>query len=247
MLFRLILLFVILVFVPAYSFATEIRVAVASNFKETIATLAQRFEANSDYKVTLSFGSTGKHYAQIKNGAPFDVFLAADVRRPKLLEEEGVAVSGSRFTYAIGKIVLWSPNKDSIDADVKVLEYDEFRYLSIANPKLAPYGLAAKEILLARNLWDRLSKKIVRGENVAQAFQFIKSGNAELGFVAYSQIKSPKHKIDGSFWVVPQVLYTPIKQQAVIIKDSEAAREFISFVRSKEALKTIRDYGYDTP
>ncbi len=232
---------------PANSIAAEILVAVASNFKTAMTSVARRFELNSDHKVTLIFGSTGKHYAQIKNGAPYDLFFAADVYRPKLLEEQSAAITDSRFTYALGKIVLWSPRKNVIEQDAKLLEREAFRYLSIANPKLAPYGRAAKEVLLNLKLWNGLAKKIVRGENIGQTFQFVKSGNAELGFVAYSQIKNPKQEIEGSYWLIPESLYTPIEQQAVMIKDTTAAGEFIKFVKSKAALKIIRDYGYDTP
>jgi molybdate transport system substrate-binding protein len=197
--------------------------------------------------VTLIFGSTGKHYAQIRNGAPFDAFFAADRRRPELLEEEGVALPGTRFTYALGKIVLWSPERGVVDPEARVLERGEFRHLAIANPKLAPYGKAAEEVLQARGVWARLRGRLVRGENVGQAFQFVKSGNAELGFVAYSQLKRANQPIEGSLWNVPRALYTPIEQQAVLLKDSVAARGFLSFVRSDEALTIIGDYGYQTP
>ncbi len=232
---------------PGQSIAEEIWVAVASNFTDAITSIAKRFEASKNHTVTLIFGSTGKHYAQIKNGAPFDAFFAADVRRPELLEKEGVALPGSRFTYAMGKVVLWSPKTGYVDPEASVLERGEFHHLAIANPKFAPYGKAAQEVLQARGLWGRLSGRLVRGENIGQTFQFVNSGNAELGFVAYSQVKRPNQPIEGSFWEVPQALYTPIEQQAVLLKDNEAARGFLSFVRSDEALKIIRDYGYDTP
>ena len=232
---------------PGQTIAEEIRVAAASNFTDAITSIARRFEAITNHKVTLIFGSTGKHYAQIKNGAPFDAFFAADVRRPELLENESVALPGSRFTYAVGKVVLWSPKTGYVDSEGRILESSEFRYLAIANPKLAPYGKAAQEILQARRLWGRLSGRLVRGENIGQTFQFVKSGNAELGFVAYSQVKRPNQPIEGTFWEVPQTLYTSIEQQAVLLKDSVAARAFLSFVRSREALKIIHDYGYDTP
>jgi len=222
-------------------------VAAASNFTDAITAIARRFEATTKHKVTLIFGSTGKHYAQIKNGAPFDAFFAADVRRPELLENESVALPGSRFTYAVGKVVLWSPKTGYVDSEGRILESSEFRYLAIANPKLAPYGKAAQEILQARRLWDRLGGRLVRGENIGQTFQFVKSGNAELGFVAYSQVKRPHQPIEGTFWEVPQTLYSSIEQQAVLLKESVAARAFLSFVRSREALKIIHDHGYDTP
>jgi len=243
----MVLMAVTMLFVHRQSLAEEIRVAVASNFTDAITSIAARFEARTSHKVALIFGSTGKHYAQIRNGAPFDAFFAADRRRPEVLEQEGAAVPASRFTYALGKIVLWSPEAGYVDATGSVLDRGEFRHLAIANPGLAPYGKAAQEVLQARGLWDRLSRRLVRGENIGQAFQFVKSGNAELGFVAYSQLKRPNQPIEGSFWNVPQALYTPIEQQAVLLKDSEAARGFLSFVRSDEALMIIRDYGYETP
>ncbi|UCE75821.1 MAG: molybdate ABC transporter substrate-binding protein [Gammaproteobacteria bacterium] len=235
------------VLVPGQTTADEIRVAVASNFTDAMGAIAERFETGTGHKVTLISGSTGKHYAQIRNGAPFDAFFAADRRRPELLEEEGVALPGTRFTYAVGKLVLWSPERGIVDPEAVVLQRGEFHHLAIANPKLAPYGKAAEEVLQARGLWARLSGRLVRGENIGQAFQFVKSGNAELGFVAYSQLKRPNQPIEGSLWNVPQALYTPIEQQAVLLKDSEAARSLLSFVRSDAALMIIRDYGYETP
>jgi len=227
--------------------AEEIRVAVASNFGNAIKGLSQSFEQKTGHKVTLIFGSTGKHYAQIKNGAPFDAFFAADSKRPELLEKEGLASPGTRFTYAIGKLILWSPKKGYVEAGGRVLEKMSYRRLAIANPKLAPYGKAAQEVLQSRELWGALKGNTVRGENIAQTFQFIQSGNVELGFVAYSQVKRPGHTITGSWWEVPQVLYTPIAQQAVLLKDKETVREFLAFVKREESLKIIRDFGYDTP
>jgi len=229
------------------SIAEEIQIAAASNFANTIISIAQRFEINTGHKVTLIFGSTGKHYAQIKNGAPFDVFFAADIKRPELLEKEGIALAGSRFTYAIGKLVLWSPTPNYVDSSGKVLEQMEFRHLAIANPKLAPYGKAAVEILQARGIWNAIKGRTVRGENISQAFQFVNSHNAELGFVAYSQIKHPGHPSAGSWWEIPQSLYTPIEQQAVLLKQNKAARDFLSFIKSDESLEIIRSFGYGTP
>ncbi|VAW90642.1 Molybdenum ABC transporter, substrate-binding protein ModA [hydrothermal vent metagenome] len=246
-------IFILLLFVePGYLLAKEIRVAVASNFKAAITSVTSHFEATSDHKVTLIFGSTGKHYAQIKNGAPYDVFLAADSQRPQRLEEEGIALANSRFTYARGKIVLWSPAAGYIDSTATILKKSEFRYLAVANPRLAPYGKAAKEVLTRLKLWDSLANKMVRGENINQTFQFVKSSNAEMGFVAYSQLVSlmknnQQKRIEGSYWEVPQSLYSPIEQQAVILKDNKAAHEFIAFIRNEQALKIIRDYGYGVP
>ncbi len=227
--------------------AGEIRVAVASNFSEAIKNIAERFQLSTGHVVTLIVGSTGKHYAQIKNGAPFDVFFAADSLRPQRLEAEGVALRGSRFTYAIGKLVLWSPQPTYVDAEGKVLDTGGFRYLSIANPKLAPYGKAAQEVLQARGVWDSLQARIVRGENIGQTFQFVKSGNAELGFIAYSQLKQPGQVIEGAFWEVPQSMYTPIRQQAVLLHDNAIAHSFMSFIKNAESRQVIRAFGYGTP
>lgn len=225
----------------------EIRVAVASNFKSAATQLAAVFESSTGHEVTLIFGSTGKHYAQIINGAPFEVFLAADIRRPELLEKEDNALPGSRFTYAVGKLVLWSPKKGYVDAGGNVLDNGNFRFLAIANPALAPYGRAARQVLEGRGLWKELTGRIVRGENIAQTFQFVMSENAQIGFVAYSQIRHPDHAVGGSFWEVPQTQYTPIEQQAVLLKDNVAARAFLSFLQSDLAIQIIHDFGYDTP
>jgi len=227
--------------------ADEIRVAVASNFTTTIRDIAGRFEQQNGHKVTLVFSSTGKHYAQIIHGAPFDAFFAADARRPELLDTEGVALAGSRFTYAVGKLVLWSPDEDRVDSTGKVLEQGDFRHLSLANPRLAPYGRAAREVLEKRGLWEALQDRMVRGENIGQAFQFVGSGNAELGFVAWSQVKRPDQAASGSWWDIPQALYSPIEQQAVLLKDNLVAHDFMAYVRSEEALEIIRTYGYGTP
>ena len=228
-------------------FADEIRVAAASNFRPAMRVLAKRFEAQSGHKVQLIFGSTGKQYAQIVNGAPFDAFFAADVERPEQLEQEGLAIAGSRYTYALGKLVLWSPKAQFVDPAGKVLESDSFRYLSLASPTLAPYGLAAQQTLESLGLWEKLEPRLVRGENIAQAYQFVSSGTAELGFIAYSQIQNPKRKNKGSYWEVPQSLYTPIEQQAVLLLDTAAGREFLAFTRSWDGLKIISAHGYSVP
>ena len=224
--------------------AGEIRVAVASNFSKAITDIAGQFEKHTGHEVKLIFGSTGKHYAQIRNGAPFDAYFAADTRRPELLEQEGLALPGSRFTYATGKLILWSPLEAYVDSRAEVLGKNDFHHLAIANPGLAPYGKAAQEILQAYGLWESLQRRMVRGENIGQTFQFVKSGNAELGFVAYAQVKSPGQPVEGSWWEVPQGLYTPIQQQAVLLKEGEVARAFMAFIQSDEAAKIIRGYGY---
>ncbi|MEN8215536.1 MAG: molybdate ABC transporter substrate-binding protein [Pseudomonadota bacterium] len=223
--------------------AGEVHIAVASNFTNAIKAIAERYQ--SDDKIVLVFGSTGKFYAQIMNGAPFDAFFAADIRRPALLEQQGVALPGSRFTYAQGKIVLFSPKAGY--ASAAVLKKRAYRYLAIANPKLAPYGGAAKQVLEKLGLWDRVRFQLVRGENIGQAYQFVISGNAELGFVALSQIKQPDIAISGSYWEVPADLYQPIKQQAVLLSHKESAHAFMEFVQSEEAKAIIQGFGYEVP
>jgi molybdate transport system substrate-binding protein len=233
--------------ITGQAMAAEIRIAVASNFSRAMMVAAGTFEADSGHKVKLAFGSTGKQYAQIKNGAPFDAYFAADSRRPEQLEKEGLTIPGSRFTYALGKLVLWSPTPSYVDTRGDILQQGAFRHLAIANPALAPYGGAAKEVLQTRGLWDQIEGRLVRGENINQAFQFVASGNAELGFVAWSQVKRPDHEVEGSFWAVPATLYTPIEQQAVLLKDSNAGRAFMSFMRGEKAIRIIADHGYTTP
>ena len=239
--------------------ADELKVAVASNFYPTMKVIAKRYElrtagSTAHHKVILIPGSSGKHYAQIVNGAPFDVFFSADTERARLLEQEGKVLAGTRFTYALGKLILWSSIDNYVDSKGEVLNKKDFRYLAIANPKLAPYGKSAEEALRSLKLWENLQGRLVRGENIAQTFQFISSGNAKLGFVAYSQIKKPALSIGGSFWEVPKTLYKPIEQQAVLLKDSPVkksnrniGREFLSFVKSDESLRVIFESGYDLP
>jgi molybdate transport system substrate-binding protein len=224
--------------------AAEVRVAVATNFTAAMAALVERFESRGEHEVLVSFGSTGNHYAQIKNGAPFDAFFSADVERPRLLEDEGVAVAGSRFLYAVGRLALWSSRAGYVDADGRVLATGDFRHLAIANPELAPYGAAARDVLTARGLWDSVQPRLVRGQDIGQAYSFVATGNAELGFVAYAQIKKPGGEIAGSHWLVPDSLHQAIEQHAVLLRDTPAAREFLAFVKSDEARAIIRNYGY---
>ena len=226
--------------------ADELRVAVASNFRYAIEELTPRFERETGHEVTLIYGSTGKHFAQIENGAPFDVFLAADELRPRMLEEDGLTVSGSRFIYAIGKLVLWSAERDQIDGNGRLIDGD-FRFLAIANPTLAPYGRAARQALVKLGIWQSVYPRVARGENVAQAYQYVVSGNADLGLVALAQIKIPGSGTSGSHWEVPATLYDPIRQQAVLLKDTPTARDFAEYLRSDAALTVIRRYGYGTP
>jgi molybdate transport system substrate-binding protein len=232
--------------------ADEIKIAVASNFYPTMKELVTHFESitpNSDTtnNIVLISGSSGKHYAQILNGAPFDLFFSADKLRPNMLEKEDVFNNQSRFTYALGKLALWSPFNEYVDSDGQVLYTDDFRFLAIANPKIAPYGVASKETLTSMNLWQDMEEKLVRGENIAQTFQFAKSGNAKLGFVSYSQILSLNSSSEGSYWLVPQDMYQPIEQQAILLKDSSLGKDFLSFIMSDEALDIIKRNGYDLP
>ena len=232
--------------------ADEIKIAVASNFYPTMKELVKHFELithNSDTtnNIVLISGSSGKHYAQILNGAPFDLFFSADKLRPNMLEKEDVFNNQSRFTYALGKLALWSPFNEYVDSDGQVLYTDDFRFLAIANPKIAPYGVASKETLTSMNLWQDMEEKLVRGENIAQTFQFAKSGNAKLGFVSYSQILSLNSSSEGSYWLVPQSMYQPIEQQAILLKDSSLGKDFLSFIKSDEALDIIKRNGYDLP
>lgn len=230
--------------VPHAAGAAEVRVAVAGNFAEVMGELAAAFEARTGHRAVLSAASTGKHYAQIVQGAPFDVFFAADARHPERLERDGRAVAGTRFTYAIGAIVLWSPRPGLVDAQGQVLKTGGFRFLAIANPALAPYGRAAEEMLRKWGLWEGLQDRLVRGQTITQAYQFVKTGNAELGFVALSQVKRPGKAAEGSWWRVPQALHSPIEQQVVLLRDTPPARALLEFVRGDAALKIIRAYGY---
>ena len=232
--------------------SNEIRIAVASNFYSTMQEIIVQFELeNTDTsranKIVLIPGSSGKHFAQIINGAPFDLFFSADKLRPELLEEQGMIRDHSRFTYALGRLVLWSPRDGFIDSDGLVLSEADFRFLAIANPKIAPYGIASKETLVSMNLWQDMNEKIVKGENIAQTFQFVRSENAELGFVSYSQILDPMFNLGGSFWLVSQSLYNPIEQQAVLLRDSSLGKEFMKFMQSDKALNIINKNGYDLP
>ncbi|MXZ39301.1 MAG: molybdate ABC transporter substrate-binding protein [Holophagales bacterium] len=221
--------------------AGEVTVAVAANAAEAVEALAADFEQRTGHRVTVTVGSTGKLYAQILHGAPFDVFLAADQERPRLLVEQGLAVEGSRLTYAVGRLVLWSPDAE-VDA-AHTLRAGSFRRLAIANPDLAPYGAAARDVLSELGLWESLRSKIVVGENVGQSFTMAASGNAELGFVALSSVLSQ----GGSYWEVPPETYSPIRQDAVLLDRAGgniAARAFHLFLGSATALATIESFGF---
>ncbi|MHB8453378.1 MAG: molybdate ABC transporter substrate-binding protein [Acidiferrobacterales bacterium] len=227
--------------------ANEVNVAVAANFIHTVEDLGTEFAGRGGGRLVISSGSTGKLYAQIHAGAPYDILLSADAATPGRLVEQGLAVAGSRFTYARGRLVLWSRSPTLVDRDGKVLRGKKFRHLAIANPKTAPYGAAALAALRHLGLWQSVRSRIVRGEDIGQTFQFADSGNAELAFVALAQLKDPDLRSGGSYWLVPQNLYPPINQQAVLLeraKSNSAALAFLSFLQSPAAQSIIRRYGY---
>lgn len=232
----------------ASAFAEEVQVAVAANFTAPMKVIAADFEKATGHKVVLSFGSTGKFYTQIKNGAPFDVFLAADDTTPEKLEKENGTVAGSRFTYATGKLVLWSAKPDVVDAKGEALKKNTFTHIALASPKLAPYGQAAVETMNKLGVYDTLQPKFVQGESIAQTFTFVSTGNAELGFVALSQVYEGGKLKSGSGWIVPANLHEPIRQDAVILskgKDNKAAAELTAYLKSEPAKTVIRSFGYD--
>lgn len=228
--------------------AAEVSVAVAANFAAPLKRIAAAFEQHSGHRVLSAVGSTGSLYAQVVHGAPFQVFLSADQKTIARLESEGHAVAGSRYTYATGRLALWSAQPGLVDDRAEVLRSARFQRLAIANPKLAPYGAAALEALDQLGLRGALQPRIVQGENIAQVHQFIASGNAQLGFVALSQVVQEGRPTGGSVWVVPTGLHAPLKQDAALLKrgaDSGAARAFLEFLRSDAARAIIRAHGYE--
>lgn len=225
--------------------AAETKVAVAANFTEPAKQIAARFAARTSHKATLSFGSSGQFYTQIANGAPYEVLLSADAERPIKAEADGLAVAGSRFTYATGRLVLWSRTPGLVDGQGAVLAKGRFDKLAIADPKAAPYGLAAIETLTRLKLYEALKPRIVTGASITQALQYVQTGAAELGFVALSQVINEK---GGSRWIVPAANHSPIDQQAVLLKtgaDNAAAKAFLAFLKGPEAKAIIKRYGYE--
>ncbi len=226
--------------------ADEVQVAVASNFTAPMKQIAAAFETDTGHKAQLAFGGTGKFYAQIRNGAPFEVLLAADDATPARLVTEGAAVAGTGFTYATGRLGLWSAGPGPVDE--RTLKRGAFGHLAIANPKLAPYGAAAVETLTALKLVDAVQAKLVQAENIAQAHQFVATGNAELGFVALSQVMKDGRIGSGSAWIVPAHLHQPIRQDAVLLekgKGRPAAEALLKYLRSDKAQAVIKSFGYD--
>lgn len=229
------------------AYADPVSVAVATNFTAPMQKIAAAFEADTGHKAELSFGATGKFYAQITHGAPFQILLAADDTTPAKLEREGKAVAHSRFTYAIGTLVLWSAQPGIVDAQGDVLKKGDFKHLAIANPKLAPYGLAAMQVMDKLGVAAAVTPRLVQGENIAQTYQFVATGNAQLGFVALSQVMVDGKLTKGSAWQVPAALHAPIRQDAVLLasgKDHAAATALLAYLRGDKARAIIQSYGY---
>ena len=241
-----------LILLSAFSLCIEakpVQVAVAANFSKTMQTLVTEFEKDYDYQIALSFGSSGKFYAQIKQGAPYELFFSADQVKPNALQQDGLVVAGSRFTYAIGRLAVWSARPDFAYNIEKKLKQGAFNKLAIANPNLAPYGAATLQVLNHLGLIDGTKAKWVRGENIAQTYQFIHSGNADLGFVSLSQLLGRDIVQQGSYWLVPEIMHQPIKQDVVLLlsaAQSLGAKAFLDFIQTKKAQTIIAEYGYVT-
>lgn len=228
--------------------AAEAQVAVAANFAAPIKAIAAVLQKTTGHTLKISTGASGAFYTQIRNGAPFDVFLSADNERPERLEKDGLALPGTRFTYATGKLVLWSVKPGRVDGQGAVLKAADLGRVAFANPKTAPYGAAAVQVLDQLGLRDALMPKLVQGESIGQTFNFVKTGNADVGFVALSQVLEGGRLKEGSMWVVPQTSYDPIRQDAVLLKrgaSNEAARALIQLLQGPNAKSLIRSYGYE--
>lgn len=228
--------------------ADTISIAVASNFTTPMQALIVEFEQHSKHKIQAAYGSTGKFYAQIQHGAPFQILLAADQTTPQKLAQQQLALASTQFTYATGRLVLWSADIDGVDANGERLRRADFKFLGIADPKVAPYGVAAIEVLKKLQLEDALRSRFVQGESIAQTMQFVASGNAELGFVALSQVWQDGKFRSGSGWVVPRELHTPLRHDAIVLQsanDKKSANEFMLFLRSEPARAIIKSFGYE--
>ncbi|WP_066254181.1 molybdate ABC transporter substrate-binding protein [Hydrogenophaga flava] len=228
--------------------AAEAQVAVAANFAEPIKAVAAVLQKTTGHTLKISTGASGAFYTQIRNGAPFDVFLSADNERPEMLEKDGLAQPGTRFTYATGKLVPWSVKPGRVDGQGAVLKAADLGKVAFANPKTAPYGAAAVQVLDKLGLKDAVAPKLVQGESIGQTFNFVKTGNADVGFVAMSQVLEGGQLKEGSMWVIPQASYDPIRQDAVLLKkgaDNEAAKALLQLLQSPNVKDLIRSYGYD--
>jgi molybdate transport system substrate-binding protein len=236
------------------AYATSLRaeqalVAVAANFSAPMQQIALAFQKDTGHQLRLSFGATGGIYAQIKNGGPFDVFLSADQLTPQKIEAEGLGVPQTRFTYATGQLVLWSKQDGLVDDKGQVLRSKNIQRIALANPKLAPYGAAALEAMTQLGLLDELKPKLVQGDNIAQTYQFVSTQNAQLGFVALSQVFADGKITTGSGWVLPSSLYKPILQDAILLKngkDNSAAKALMLYIKGDKAKEMMKRYGYLT-
>ena len=247
---RIVVSFVLVALMSLQAHAEVVTVAVASNFTAAMTAIADAYHEKTGRQVSLAFGSSGKLFAQIAHGAPFHLFFSADQSKPRALVRQGLAVGDTEFTYATGALALWSADPGRIDDQGKILDTGNFEKLAFANPRLAPYGEAALEVLKARHLVDTTRSKWVQGENIAQTYQFVSSGNADIGFVALSQVMKNGRFTHGSGWVVPSSLYAPINQDAVLLKlgeQSKLARSFLAFTHSEAAHRIIRSFGYSIP
>jgi len=232
--------------------AAETTIAVAANFTKTIEEIGKAFEQQTGHQAKFSFGPTGKLYAQIKNGAPFDAFFGADERRPKLTIDDGIGVKDSYFIYAQGQLALYSPTLPVDKEAQRILKEADFNKLALANPKTAPYGERAQAYLKSQGLFNKLQSKIVNGESIAHAFQYVATGNAQIGFVALSQLVDPQSPVyqKGHYWILPQTDYKPINQGAIMTQrgaNNEATRAFMEFIKTPKAIEIIKRYGYNIP
>ena len=242
----------VLLLVSQSSWAASTLVAVAANFSKPMTEIAAEFKKATGHSAKLSFGSTGKFVSQLENGGPFEVLLAADEKAPQRLVDSGLAVADSQFTYALGRLVLWSAKPGFVDDQGKILTTGGFKHLAVADPKLAPYGVAAVEVLKKMGLFEKLQPLFVQGENIAQTYQFVSTANAQLGFIALAQVIDTKSgKIgSGSGWIIPGDYYAPIRQGAVLMKkgaENPAAPALLDYLKSAPALAIIEKYGYDLP
>lgn len=226
-------------------FAGQITIAVTHDFDFTLEELKQEFDKNSSHEITIIPGPSSRHYGEIINGAPFDIFLSDDTQRPAVLEEEMKIVPGSRFTYAVSKLVLWSVDNRILTPEV--LKEQNFRLLAVTNPRLSAYGKAAQQTLETLSVWDDLQEKLVFGENIGQTYQFAISGDVDMALIAFSQIVYGDYMQAGNYWLIPKIWYSAIELQGVQLTDNPAAREFLEFMQSDQARQIILGNGFDVP
>lgn len=233
--------------VPSWLQAEEFNVAVATNFRETLKNIVQTFEKSTGHKAIITADATGKLYAQIKSVAIFDVFLSADIQTPKLIEADGLGVANTRFTYAIGNLLLWSSQKGLIDSKGEILRNGKFAHLALPDPKIGPYGVAAQEAMEKLGVWQPLQPKLWLRQSMTDTYKVVVSGEAELGFMALSML-NPRQQSEGSMWVVPKNLYTPLEQQVILLsKENQAALDFLAYLKGPQARMAIESSGYSVP